>query len=66
VARPKKAVAEKAPSDHEAKVEAYKSAMLNTTLYEPFCPCGWSSPRCFTESQAQQVAKAHVADPGAW
>jgi hypothetical protein len=60
----KKTAPTPAPSNHEAQVEAYKSAMLNTTLYEPWCSCGWSLPRYFKESQAEAEVKRHLENVG--
>ena len=60
---PKKKAAPKAPSSHEPRVVEYKSTMMNRTLYEPYCSCGWSDVRFFTKGQALEVAEAHANNP---
>ena len=60
---PKKKVAPKVATDHEAKVVEYKSAMLARTFYEPTCSCGWQSPRYFTKSQAETAGRKHTENP---
>lgn len=49
---------------HDAQVEEYRSSMLNTTLYEAWCSCGWSLPRYFKKSQAENEVKKHLENVG--
>jgi len=38
--------------------------MLNTTLYEAWCNCGWSLPRFFKKVQAETEVKRHLENVG--
>lgn len=60
----KKKAAPEAPKDHDAQVEEYRSSMLNTTLYEAWCNCGWSLPRFFKKVQAETEVKRHLENVG--
>ena len=49
-----------APSTgHETGIDEYKSTMMNMTLYGPYCSCGWSDVRYFTEGQAKARNDQH-------
>jgi hypothetical protein len=60
---PKKKAAPKAPSSHEPRVVEYKSTMMNRTLYEPQCSCGWNDYRYLTKEQATDAGNAHANNP---
>jgi hypothetical protein len=57
---PKKKQAPVSTSGHDVEITEYKSAMMNRTLYEAYCSCGWWPARFFTKAQAENEAKAHV------
>jgi len=62
MATKKTAVATKEPSGHEPEIEEYKSTFMNTTLYQPFCSCGWEDARWFTEHQAKAAWARHLTE----
>jgi len=59
----KKAITPHNEGKHSVSVYEYKSTMMNTTLYEPVCTCGWSSPRYMTKALAQGIAENHANNP---
>jgi len=59
----KKAITPQHGGKHNVSVYEYKSTMMNTTLYEPVCTCGWSYPRFLTPEPAQVVADNHLNNP---
>jgi len=56
-------MANKKPSantSHAITIETYKSAMMNTSLYQPLCNCGWETPRWFSEEKAKGAGAEHL------
>jgi hypothetical protein len=49
-------------ADHEIELVDYQSKLLNTTLIEAKCNCGWYL-RGFTDEHAEAVGKKHTDEP---
>ena len=60
-----KASANPKSKGHVTEVEAYSSKVMNTTLYQPLCSCGWQEPRYPTQARAQIRCNWHLMNVGA-
>lgn len=48
--------------DHNIEILKYVSKMMNTTLFEAHCSCGWYL-RGFSVEQAEELGKQHTDEP---
>lgn len=59
MARAKK-VATAGSGSHIITTEPYKSQMMNRTLHEPVCSCGWVGSRWSTAQAALEAGEVHA------